>query len=243
MDTDLFSSGGTIKYIIITVVVIIVILVPVIILATRNAGKKGQNRFVKKIIANYEKLAQAIGAPMPERFENKGYLSYPKLRIKRLELDIVVTPEIFNRYSNEPGYLARNPYGETNSLSMARRPQNAKNMTSQITTVKMTLPPKYRGTGLLIRTESLLGNLVNYTEIKVGDSNFDKTFSILGQSKDLVESVLTPQLREALLKFRKDHGKFQLNDRQMIWIKTGHGTSGIEYVIKGFEEVAKSFKG
>ncbi len=225
-------------------VIVFIIIVPFIIIASKGGIKNWQNKIMKPYIDEYNKLAQKLNAPPPEVPEHDGYKSWPVLRYSNGNANITIKPATHYELNIEKDFLYRDPYGKTSQVNrsiaaIGNRKSYVKRQANQVTEVRMKMPNSLQGTGILITPETIAGKIFSYGEIKTNNLQMDKTFHITGSNPSQVNAFLTPEICDALLKFRQIHGKFQLNENEMIWIKIGYKTHDIPPVVDGLLEVSK----
>jgi len=240
-----------------------VIMIFVGIIVAKKAGGGG---YMKKIHDKYAALAASLGVPPPQQ-QNGGY---PVLRLTTESgANISIRPATYYSSQSSTGFsninprLLENPYEyEAKSdadrgkeaatqqvmssvLSMAGRSssyraRHMRTQASQITEVTLSLPSRFQDSRLLLTPETLMGGMTTMGEFAVGDPAFDKAFKVRGASESQVLSLLTPEVRQALLAFVNKHGKIQVHDRAVLWVHHGMDTSAVPGVVASMKELARA---
>lgn len=98
-----------------------------------------------------------------------------------------------------------------------------------------TLQPHGLGLGLKLLPEGLMrsvGKLLGGQDIQVGDHRFDSAFIVRGQDADAVRRFCTPEVREALLRYKDTCG-----DKSTLEITDAHVYVEVRGILEGTHEV------
>ncbi len=223
-----------------------------------GGGRAGlQNKYMQKVIDDYNGLAAALQAPPPEIPEHQGYKGWPILTVQKDGAKIVVTPTTDYWGEFERSLLYRDPYIDAPPSDRTRNaaigqaamsvldavtgvdmdPMNNRIRADQLTTVKLAMPARFRGSRILIRPETLAGKLTSVGEVKIEHPGFDAAFKVNGGNEAMVRQLLTPEMCDALMQFKARCGKFQLNEDHLLWANVTLDVSKVPNVVAAMQEL------